>query len=148
MLEVLAPKCPYVGEFGSGMKLKFVLNSLVAGHALVAAEALLMGMRSGLDAQQIIDVVTPSVATSTQFELRAPIMAARKWQPPTAPARLVHKDLHYIVDHAKRLGVPAPVSTIAATYFDKLEDMGRLGDELAAVFEALEADAGDPHQDD
>ncbi len=148
VLEVLAPKCPYVGAFGTGMKLKFVLNSLVAGHALVAAEALLMGMRSGLDAQQIIDVVTPSVATSTQFELRAPIMAARKWQPPTAPARLVHKDLHYIVDHAKRLGVPAPVSTIAATYFDKLEDMGRLGDELAAVFEALEADADDPRQDD
>jgi putative dehydrogenase len=141
VLELLAGKCLYVGEFGAGMKLKFVLNSLVAGHAMVAAEALLMGMRSGLDPQQIIDVVTPSVATSSQFELRAPIMAARKWQPATAPARLVHKDLHYIVDHAERLGVPAPISKIAAHYFDKLGEMGRLEDELAAVFEALEADA-------
>ena len=76
MLEVLAPKCPYVGDFGTGMKLKFVLNSLVAGHAMIAAEALLMGMRSGLEAQQIIEVVNTSVATSTQFELRAPVMAA------------------------------------------------------------------------
>jgi 3-hydroxyisobutyrate dehydrogenase-like beta-hydroxyacid dehydrogenase len=141
VLEVLASKCPYVGDFGTGMKLKFVLNSLVAGHAMVAAEALLMGQRSGLDPQQIIDVVKPSVATSTQFELRAPLMASRKWQPPTAPARLVHKDLHYIVDHAERLGVPAPVTAVAASYFDKLAEMGRLDDELAAVFEALEADS-------
>ena len=140
VLEVLAPKCPYVGDFGTGMKLKFVLNCLVAGHAMIAAEALLMGMRSGLDAQQIIDVVTPSVATSTQFDLRAPIMAARNWQP-GAPARLLHKDLHYIVDHAAALGVPAPISAIAAHYFDKLGEMDRLDDELAAVFEALEADA-------
>jgi len=142
VLELLAGKCPYVGDFGTGMKLKFVLNSLVAGHAMIAAEALLMGMRSGLDAQQIIDVVTPSVATSTQFDLRAPIMAARNWEP-GAPARLVHKDLHYIVDHAERLGVPAPIAKIAAHYFDKLGEMGRLEDELAAVFEALEADATD-----
>lgn len=142
VLEVLAPKCPFVGDFGTGMKLKFVLNSMVAGHAMIAAEALLMGMRSGLEAQQIIDVVTTSVATSTQFELRAPVMAARNWVP-GAPARLVHKDLHYIVDHAAQLGVPAPISTIAAHYFDKLGDMGRLDDELAAVFEALEADATD-----
>jgi 3-hydroxyisobutyrate dehydrogenase-like beta-hydroxyacid dehydrogenase len=140
VLEVLAGKCPYVGAFGTGMKLKFVLNSLVAGHAMITAEALLMGTRSGLDAQQIIDVVTPSVATSAQFELRAPVMAARNWEP-GAPARLVHKDLHYIVDHAERLGVPAPISKIAKHYFDKLAEMGRLEDELAAVFEALEADA-------
>ncbi len=144
VLEVLAPQCPYVGDFGTGMKLKFVLNSLVAGHALVAAEALLMGKRSGLDPQQIIEVVKSSVASSTQFELRAPLMAARSWQPPTAPARLVHKDLHYIVDHADQLGVPVPITTVAAMYFDRLAEMGRLDDELAAVFEALEADVTDP----
>ena len=147
VLEVLAPKCPYVGDFGTGMKLKFVLNSLVAGHAVLAAEALLMGMRSGLEAEQIIEVVKTSVATSTQFELRAPVMAARNWEP-GAPARLVHKDLHYIVDHAAGLGVPAPITGIAAHYFDKLGEMGRLDDELAAVFEALESDATDITDDE
>ena len=39
--------------------------------------------------------------------------------------------------------MPAPISAIAAHYFDKLGEMGRLGDELAAVFEALESDADD-----
>ena len=140
VLGVLAPKCPYVGPFGHGMKLKFVLNALVTNHVLVTAEALNMGIASGLDPQQIIDVVKPSVATSTQFELRGPLMAERKWDPPTAPARLVLKDTHYIVDHARALGVPAPVSTITRDYYDKVAEMGLLDKELAIIFEALEAD--------
>jgi 3-hydroxyisobutyrate dehydrogenase-like beta-hydroxyacid dehydrogenase len=140
VLEALAPKCPFVGPFGHGMKLKFVLNALVTNHVLVTAEALNMGIASGLDPQQIIDVVKPSVATSTQFELRGPLMAERKWDPPTAPARLVLKDTHYIVDHARALGVPASVSTITRDYYDKVAEMGLLDKELAIIFEALEAD--------
>tara|TARA_A100001037_G_scaffold205007_1_gene183410 strand:- start:515 stop:1396 length:882 start_codon:yes stop_codon:yes gene_type:complete len=144
LLEVVAPKCPYVGPFGHGMKLKFVLNALVTNHVLVAAEALNMGIASGLDAQQVLDVVMNSVATSTQFELRAPLMAERKWQPATAPARLVRKDMDYIVDHARALGVPAPVSQVTRDYYDKVEDMGLLEEELAVIFEALEAENRDP----
>ena len=140
VMQVLAPKTPFVGPFGHGMKLKFVLNALVTNHVLVTAEALNMGVASGLDPQQIIDVVTPSVATSTQFELRGPLMAERKWDPPTAPARLVHKDMHYIVDHARALGVPAPVSTLTRDYYDRVAEMGLLEKELAIIFEALAAD--------
>lgn len=49
VLEVLAPKCTYVGPLGHGMKLKLVLNALVTNHVLVTAEALNMGIVSGLD---------------------------------------------------------------------------------------------------
>ena len=140
VLEVLAPKCPYVGPFGHGMKLKFVLNAMVTNHVLVAAEALNMGIAAGLEAQQIIDAVTSSVATSTQFELRAPVMAERNWQPAPAPARLVEKDTRYIVEHAEALGVAAPISRLTRDYYAKVAEMGRLEDELSVIYEALEAD--------
>jgi 3-hydroxyisobutyrate dehydrogenase-like beta-hydroxyacid dehydrogenase len=140
VLEVLAPKCPYVGPFGHGMKLKFVLNALVTNHVLVTAEALNMGVASGLDPQQIIDVVTTSVATSTQFELRAPTMAARHWQPAAAPARLVEKDTRYIVAHAEALGVAAPVARLTRDYYARVAEMGLQDDELSVILEALEAD--------
>lgn len=143
VLEVLAPKCPYVGPFGHGMKLKFVLNAMVTNHVLVTAEALNMGIASGLDPQQIIDAVTSSVATSTQFELRAPVMAARKWQPAPAPARLVEKDTRYIVEHAEALGVAAPVSRLTRDYYAKVAEMGLLEEELSIIYEALETDNED-----
>ncbi len=140
VLEILSPKCPYVGVFGHGMKLKFVLNAMVTNHVLVTAEALNMGIASGLEPQQIIDAVTSSVATSTQFELRAPVMAERKWQPAPAPARLVEKDTRYIVEHAEALGVAAPISRLTRDYYAKVAEMGKLEDELSVIYEALEDD--------
>jgi len=139
VMEVLAGKSPHVGPFGHGMKLKFVLNALVTNHVLVAAEAINMGVASGLDARQVLDVVSASVATSKQFELRGPRMAEQNYQPAPAPARLVHKDMRYIVEHAAALGVAAPVSNLTRDLYEKVADMGRLDDELSVIFEALKS---------
>jgi len=139
VMEVLAGKSPHVGPFGHGMKLKFVLNALVTNHVLVAAEAINMGVASGLDARQVLDVVSASVATSKQFELRGPRMAKQNYQPAPAPARLVHKDMRYIVEHAAALGVAAPVSNLTRDLYEKVADMGRLDDELSVIFEALKS---------
>ncbi len=140
VLEVLAPKCPYVGPFGHGIKLKFVLNAMVTNHVLVTAEALNIGIASGLEPEQIIEAVTSSVATSTQFELRAPLMAARKWNPAPAPASLVEKDTRYIVEHSDGLGVAAPVARLTRDYYAKVAEMGLLEGELSIIYEALQTD--------
>ena len=140
VLEVLAPKCPYVGPFGHGIKLKFVLNAMVTNHVLVTAEALNIGIASGLEPEQIIEAVTSSVATSTQFELRAPLMAARKWNPAPAPASLVEKDTRYIVEHADGLGGAAPVARLTRDYYAKVAEMGLLEGELSIIYEALQTD--------
>ncbi|NIW23382.1 MAG: NAD(P)-binding domain-containing protein, partial [Gammaproteobacteria bacterium] len=42
--------CPYLGDFGNGTKMKFVANLLVAVNNVATAEAMLLGVRSGLDA--------------------------------------------------------------------------------------------------
>ena len=139
VMEVLAGKSPHVGPFGHGMKLKFVLNALVTNHVLVAAEAINMGVASGLDARQVLDVVSASVATSKQFELRGPRMAEQNYQPAPAPARLVNKDMRYIVEHAAALGVAAPVSNLTRKLYEKVAEMGRLDDELSVIFEALKS---------
>src|SRR2546427_503955 len=39
----------YVGAFGAGSKMKFVANLLVAIHNVAAAEAMVLGMKAGLD---------------------------------------------------------------------------------------------------
>src|SRR5262249_16546624 len=39
----------YVGPFGDGSKMKFVANLLVAIHNVAAAEAMVLGMKAGLD---------------------------------------------------------------------------------------------------
>ncbi|GII90740.1 NAD(P)-dependent oxidoreductase [Sinosporangium siamense] len=65
----------YTGEFGSGSKMKFVANTLVAVHTAVAAEAITLAKAMGLDLRSVIERINPSAAASTMFKVRAPMMA-------------------------------------------------------------------------
>ena len=53
----------YVGEFGNGSKMKFVANHLVHVHNVASAEAMVLGMKAGLDPQTIFDVIKVELAT-------------------------------------------------------------------------------------
>jgi len=46
-----------LGEFGNGSKMKFVANLLVAIHNVAAAEAFVLGMKAGLPAKTIFEVI-------------------------------------------------------------------------------------------
>jgi 3-hydroxyisobutyrate dehydrogenase-like beta-hydroxyacid dehydrogenase len=46
-----------LGVFGNGSKMKFVANLLVAIHNVAAAEAMVLGMKSGLDPQTLYQVI-------------------------------------------------------------------------------------------
>src|SRR5437764_780046 len=63
-----------VGEFGNGSKMKDVANLLVAIHNVASAEAMVLGMKAGLPAQAIFDLVKAGAGNSRVFELRAPMM--------------------------------------------------------------------------
>ena len=71
-----------VGEFGNGMKMKLVANLLVAIHNVAAAEAILLGARSGLDPAMIVEVVADGAGGSRMFQVRGPAMVNRSWTRP------------------------------------------------------------------
>ena len=63
-----------VGAFGNGSKMKYVANLLVAIHNVATAEAMVLGMKAGLDPQLIFDLIRAGAGTSRVFEVRAPMM--------------------------------------------------------------------------
>ena len=77
-----ARKVHDLGAFGNGSKMKFVANHLVAIHNVAAAEAMVLGMKAGLDPHRIVEVVRSGAGTSRVFELRAPMMAKTTTSPP------------------------------------------------------------------
>ncbi|HEY1720144.1 MAG TPA: NAD(P)-dependent oxidoreductase, partial [Magnetospirillaceae bacterium] len=46
-----------LGEFGNGSRMKYVANLLVAIHNVASAEAMVLGMKSGLPPQLIFDLI-------------------------------------------------------------------------------------------
>ena len=66
-----------LGAFGNGSKMKFVANLLVSIHNVAAAEAFVLGMKAGLDAEAIYQVVGDGAGGSRMFTVRGPLMVER-----------------------------------------------------------------------
>ena len=132
----------YLGAFGNGSKMKFVANLLVAIHNVASAEAMVLGMKAGLDPEDIVKVVGSGAGTSRVFELRAPLMAKGNYQPPSMKIDIWQKDMAVIGDFAKGLGVATPLFAASAPIYNAAIGLGLGGDDTAAVCAVLEAMAG------
>lgn len=140
VLETICPKTFYVGEYGTGIKLKLMINFMVGANTVALAEGMLFGASMGLDPQLMIDIVGPSAAGSTVFSMRAGIIKDRAWQPCAGPSKLLWKDLDIVEEQADELGLSAPILRLCNDYYKKIEKAGRLEDECAVVYEILEAE--------
>ncbi|HTW71723.1 MAG TPA: NAD(P)-dependent oxidoreductase [Acetobacteraceae bacterium] len=131
-----------VGPFGNGSRMKFVANLLVAIHNVASAEAMVLGVKSGLDPRQVVDLVTSGAGTSRVFELRAPMMAARHYQPASMRMEIWQKDMAVISQFAAELGCPTPLLSATMPIYASAMATGHAADDTAAVCAVLEAMAG------
>jgi L-threonate 2-dehydrogenase len=131
-----------LGAYGNGSKMKFVANLLVAIHNVASAEAMVLGMKAGLDPYQIVDVVASGAGNSRVFELRAPMMARNDYMPPTMRARNWKKDMVVIGEFASALECPTPLFSATTALYDAALAMGREAEDVAGVCAVFEAMAG------
>ena len=127
----------YVGEFGNGSKMKYVANHLVAIHNIAAAEAFVLGMKAGLDAQMIFDVISDSAGNSRMFEIRGPMMVENDYSGATMKVEVWQKDMGIIGAFAKANNVPTPLFTTSADIYTAAMAQGRAGEDTAAVCAVL-----------
>jgi len=84
-------------------------NLLVAIHNVASAEAMVLGMKAGLDPKTIHDLVTAGAGTSRVFELRAPMMVRNDYDEATMKLSTWQKDMAVIGDYAAHAGCPTPL---------------------------------------
>jgi 3-hydroxyisobutyrate dehydrogenase-like beta-hydroxyacid dehydrogenase len=132
----------YVGDFGNGSKLKFIANLLVAIHNVASAEAMVLGIKAGLDPAEVIALIKSGVGNSRIFELRAPMMAKGEYQPATMKIDIWQKDMAVIGEFAKSLGVATPLFAATVPVYNAAIGLGHGPDDTAAVCAVLETMAG------
>lgn len=134
--------CYDLGEFGNGMKMKLVANLLVAVHNVAAAEAILLGVRSGLDAARVVEVIGNGAGSSRMFQVRGPSMVNRTWDEPMITNRVWQKDLRLISEALVSSGSPAPLFAATLPLYTAALATGHADHDTAAVYEVLERMAG------
>lgn len=127
-----------VGAFGNGTKMKFVANLLVAIHNVASAEAMVLGMKAGLDPAQIAALIPGGAGGSRIFELRAPMMAREEYLPATMKIDIWQKDMDVIGRFATSLGVPTPTFSATIPIYAAAQAQGHGSDDTAAVCAVLE----------
>jgi L-threonate 2-dehydrogenase len=131
-----------LGAFGNGSRMKYVANLLVAIHNVASAEAMVLGMKSGLDPQMIFDLVKPGAGNSRVFELRAPMMVKDDYEDATMKIKVWQKDLAVIGDYAASIGAPTPLMSATLPIYAAAMSTGHAMHDTAAVCAVLEAMAG------
>jgi 3-hydroxyisobutyrate dehydrogenase-like beta-hydroxyacid dehydrogenase len=131
-----------LGPFGNGTKMKLVANLLVAIHNVASAEALVLGMKAGLDPHQVVEVIRSGAGTSRMFEMRAPMMADKRYEPATMRCATWKKDMMVIGEFAADLGCPVPLFSATEAIYDTGLAMGHAALDTAAVCAVLESMAG------
>jgi putative dehydrogenase len=129
--------CPYLGEFGNGTKMKLVANLLVAVHNVATAEALQLGIASGLDPAVLREVAGSGAGGSRVFDLRGPLMVEQTYEPATMKLEIWQKDMKLIADFAEQVGVATPLFSASGPVYELALTQGRGHQDTAAVFEVL-----------
>lgn len=126
-----------LGRYGNGSRMKFVANHLVAINNVAAAEAMLLAERAGLDPKMVVEMVGPGAGGSRMFQMRAPMMVDRVYEPATMKVSTWKKDMAIIAEFADDVGCDTPLFTLTQPVYSEAMAMGLADQDTASVFEVL-----------
>jgi len=119
-----ADSCLYFGKFGAASRVKLVNNLLVAINIAATAEAMALGLKAGVDVDLMIKAIATGSGGSTQFGIRAPWMAQRRFSPAQGTVPALQHYFEMIGDFADSVGVATPLLDRATELYQRFVDMG------------------------
>ncbi|MFI1727818.1 L-threonate dehydrogenase [Streptomyces acidicola] len=133
VLEAMSSTVYRLGDrAGLGSKVKIV-NQLLAGvHIAAAAEAMALGIKAGVPAEALYEVITHSAGNSWMFENRMAHVLAGDYTPLSAVDIFV-KDLGLVLDSARPERFPLPLAATAHQMFLQASASGLGAEDDSAV---------------
>ncbi|MGA6154290.1 L-threonate dehydrogenase [Stenotrophomonas sp. NPDC087984] len=133
VLEAMSATVYRLGEQpGLGSKVKIV-NQLLAGvHIAAAAEAMALGLKAGVPAEALYEVITHSAGNSWMFENRMAHVLAGDYTALSAVDIFV-KDLGLVLDSARPERFPLPLAATAHQMFLQASASGLGAEDDSAV---------------
>lgn len=141
VFEAMGTKLFHVGGLGQGLAMKLVNNMLNQVNRVAVAEALILGVKAGLDPKTIYDVVRVSTGSSVVFETGVPKILARDFSP-GGTVDITYKDQELETSFAKQLGVPLLLANVTQQLYQMARAAGLNKEDGLCVIKILERLAG------
>ncbi len=123
VIESYAQTVKLLGPSGSGQLCKMVNQVCIAGLVQGLAEGLHFAQSAGLDANEVIEVISKGAAQSWQMENRYKTMLANEFEHGFA-VDWMRKDLDIVLQEARRNGSQLPVTALVDQFYADVQASG------------------------
>jgi len=123
LMSAFARAVTLMGPSGAGQLTKMVNQICIAGAIQGVAEGIDFALRAGLDADQVVEVISKGAAGSWQLENRGPTMARGEFDFGFA-LDLMRKDLGICLREADRVGAELELTAMVDRFYSRLQRDG------------------------
>ena len=135
----ITDSCLYFGDFGVASRVKLVNNLLVAINIAATAEAMALGLKAGVDVPLMIKAIASGSGGSTQFAIRAPWMAERRFTPVQGSVPGLQHYFGMIAEFADSAGVATPLLDCVVPLYQRFMTMDLADKDVAAMVDVIAA---------
>lgn len=112
VLSCLGSKIVHVGDIGAGHIAKAINNLISAATMWITSEAVAAGVKAGVDASRLIEVINGGSGRSNSSEVKFPRYILNRQFNAGFAVRLMVKDLSIATELAEAVGAPLPVGAL------------------------------------
>jgi len=123
VIAAYARSCRLMGPIGAGQLTKMVNQICIAGLVQALSEGLRFAEAAGLDAMNVVEVISKGAAQSWQMDNRHKTMIERRFDFGFA-VDWMRKDLAICLDEARRNGAALPVTALVDQFYGDIQAKG------------------------
>ena len=127
----------YLGESGSGLKMKLFNQALVGVYFVAVAEAYLWSQKLGVKREDLADVISTSWGDSPPFRHFVSVLQSGEFRG-GALIRNLKKDLSIVLASAEQEGVSMSLDELAYRYIERASEMGRDDYDISSIYQILD----------
>lgn len=131
----------HVGGTGKGQAAKICMNLQIAMIYEGFAEGMTLARKLGVDPQKMVELIQASMIRSGVVDYKIPFVMRHDYSP-NFPLRLMHKDIHLLLDTAKEARVKLPALETVDEIYELASEEGWDNEDYAATIKLLEGWAG------
>ena len=141
LFESMGKKVLHIGETGKGQACKLGGNLMIALIYQGFAEALTLTAKLGVDREKMMEFVNSTMVRSGVTDYKGPFVLKHDYTP-NFPLRLMHKDIHLMLDAAREMRVKLPGLETVEEIYEIATEEGQSELDYASTLSLLEKWAG------
>jgi 3-hydroxyisobutyrate dehydrogenase-like beta-hydroxyacid dehydrogenase len=141
LFRAMGKKIIHMGDNGKGLAAKLAQNMNIVFIYEGLCESLTLAKKMGVPAEKMFELIQASMIRSGVAEYKQPFILNQDYSP-NFPLRLMHKDIHLMLDAGKENGVDLPGLTKIDEIYEEASRDGFDDLDYAATITLLEERAG------